>query len=380
MSRPRLPTALLLCCLYQCGGGGIEPAQPAAVQTPPPGAPVALHEWGVVQYGDSTHVHNLPRPASRGVPVIRREAITVDKPVIYAHLLDGADHVSLDVTVRSPGGGIAEHYPLVPVPEPPPTADGEVARPSRDIDTLTDGDEVDIPRQADATDGLRPSDDRIVPATPPLDAVGWLGVDVHEGTCVGQRAYPRADSQLCRATGDEVCEVSELAAYETRDGACLGLGGETYENLFYRLRLPSRPPPLTLTMRDGGVYVRNTSGHDVAGPIFILFGSDTAQSGGAAVLSGVTSGAETPATTSHSASAFPRGIGQALLDAGLTEDEAVAFERAWNADFMRNVPARGASVIYQLPENVVSALAPLEVSPAPREIRRVWFARQQVNP
>ena len=387
-TRPPILLFFVTLLLFGCGGPTTTASTPApVVSTPQPTGPqVDLHEWGVVEFRGDVEIRNSPRR----VPVIRHP-VTVDKPVIYAHLLGDADHVSMSIVLRSPGGGIAEHFPIAPAS----TGDAACRESSDELGDACDSDgllpeldtlDADLVAEDDGMEDVSPElgarlsrADRAVFRLPQLDAVAWSELDIHRGACTGVRTYPSRDSVLCANTGDNTCEVSELRDYETPDGACLTHAREIYEHLFYRLRMPPSRPPLSLEMLDGRANLGNEGEADIVGPLFVMFGSETPYAGQVAVLDRLPASTFVSVPPSIAIAEFPRLFGEALLAAGLTEAEAVAFERAWNEDFMHNVPPAGATLVYLLPREIIDAIAPMEVVPPPREFHRVWIARQRVR-
>jgi hypothetical protein len=338
--------ALIAGCNGSCGGERASAPPPSPVPEPVPSGPsYEVHEWGLVRGTLDDRVMLSGPPAAQ-------VSVPVAKPVLYFHRT-GEGPLTIEVAVDVPRGRIVEHWPLVdPAPE---------------------------------------------------SSIAWRGVRVEPGTCRGAR-YPRGagSGPPCVNVADG-CEASELATVETDDGDCLRTtDGASWNNLFYRGEIQGAPSlPLRLeTLPDGQSRVTNTGTVAIPGQLLRLHhdgtgGADRAlvvapPGPGASIVLDAPSGAVSDAASALSAS---------LRTAGLTEAEARAFRRAWDATLFgpsvtaaaaaaaeapiaTATPAAGAfavpepwtSVVYVVPESTADGLATLRFSPAPSAVRRAIVA------
>ncbi|MCB9657502.1 MAG: hypothetical protein R3B40_06085 [Polyangiales bacterium] len=377
-----LAVGLALGLALGCGAGPepvlTEPpgAQAELVEAPPgDGAPYALHEWGLLDAPFGTDqaqalagalpVASASEPGAR-IPSIDLSVTNVDKPVLYFHLDDGADALSLALTVTPSGGGrVLEHYPQGVL--------------------LAEG-------------GLR-----------------YAGVRVTRGDCTG--IYP-APSAPC-STADGVCEVRELARYETDDADCVHVGDDALGFLFYRTGPARATLPLEVSVAtDTAVRVTqraltDTGAPRVAGWVMRVYRpGDRSQTRARVVALDGEAPAVIERADEHSLGAeqAEARLGAALVAAGLTNEERDAFLRAWSAplfgtrdeadmvddeterdgDGIRaetidvlsadragslGIGAAQDALLYVLPQASVDALLPLRAEPTPRVTRRAFVVR-----
>src|SRR5690606_25941226 len=126
-----------------------------------------------------------PRDPNQGPPPPRDgRDVAPARPVFYVHLDPGLDEARFSLGVRSISRGrVIEHYPP----------------------------------------GVR--QDRSTGLT-------WNDVVARRGACRG--VYPGLRDPLCQ-TPDGVCELADLASYETSEAACLHVGATAAGLLFYRM-------------------------------------------------------------------------------------------------------------------------------------------------
>lgn len=324
-------------------------AEPAAN---PAAGRFAVHEWGLVvtEVGGALAIATTsPQPPAPGPvePPFARPA----KPVFYVHLDDGIDEASFSLGVRSVSRGrVIEHFPLA-------------VRQERNT------------------------------------AIVWENVFARRGACQGR--YPGLGDPLC-ATPDGLCELAELSDYETQEAACLTFGDQRVGLLFYRMDGARDTLPLDVR-RDaqGNVRLRSV-GAPPGGLVMRIhrratFGSTrvrtvTLDADGRAVI---------PAESS-TAGLLPSATGLTLLsaaldEAGLTPQERDAFLRAWRAPLFgvdEGAPLASAAsppvnhplapvadaLLYFWPRANVDAALPLTITPAPREVRRVFAVRVDLGP
>lgn len=305
-----------------------------------------LHEWGLV----TSSPRGFEVGTGPGQRVTPDEMLVVDKPVLYVHA-----NAEFDLRVAvSPRSGLqfAERWPVM-------------------------------------------ADNR------------W-DVRVTPDTCRG--TYPES----CSAP-DGYCEVAELSLYETSDAACLRSQDQELPLLFYRLRQDGAGPELPLRVDSSNpelVTVRNESWRSGVGALWRVTwtpGSGThatrvavPATGEGVSLSRPTSGGVNAARTalradlsSHGLSteeteAFMRAWDQALFGAAAVSDrrstdDEVADEPVAVDELTDGIPAiaggpRIADVLlYWLPMRDINALAGIDATPAPRNLRRALLVRIDLN-
>lgn len=318
-----LPLVSLLVCTGACDEDDPPPAAPTEPEPPPeqplepPGPQLELHEWGLVSEragtgrGAFSHSHGRVRlvdllgdlsdaPAlgesfgtgGLGLTGIGRGG---GKPVIYAHLPEGVDEHTFSLRVQVVGGNVVEHWPLVGEPGPVPT-------------------------------------------------VTWTQVRAHRGTCAA-RVYPGADDPACQ-TEDEFCEAKHGAENETDDGACLEVGGASFDHLFYRAAMSDAPLPLRIVRADNGtVNVQHRGSAPIPGQLIRVRGSDDAAADGSSPLTLVAMAPPGPGATltvpvPTEASQLEVPLRAGLTELGMTTDEADAFVRAWEVHLVRGETQR----------------------------------------
>ena len=399
--RPPLSSAVLgaLSLVHAgCGAGPATSEGHAAATTPADGAdsviappqPAAptytLHEWGLLDadYG-APRAQGLagalpgvrargavPSETERGVPQIHMGVTSVDKPVVYFHLDPGADALSLRFEVSPTGGGrVLEHFP---------------------------------------TGTLRADAEQLV----------YPAVQLTRGDCEG--VYPAPSDQPC-GTPDGVCEVRELARYETADADCAHVGDAAGGFLFYRTGPASATLPLSVAIESRtAVRVTQAAVADAALPrvrgwVMRVYRPSTrsATQVRIAALDGQDSVVLERAGGDGSvgASQAMDALSAALVEGGLTAEERDAFMRAWTvplfgipdvdgdqddlSDFgadralpdgaiglagnesSRELGAVEDALLYILPAASVDALLPLTLTPAPRASQRVFVARVNLH-
>lgn len=233
---------------------------------------------------------------------------------------------------------------------------------------------------------------------PPTTNMHW-GLEVTGERCAGQHAYPTA----CGAA-DGVCEVPELARYETLDAACLQVGDQRLPLLFYRLgaaghvTLPSEvrvlgPEVSARSTREGlsGWRVALVDGEVRAAPVTL------------------TQGFHPLPTPSQPWQDAANALDEGLRASGLTEEERSAFHRAWWQELFGAPPppratddpmhedhvaeeqtqeseralpggAPGGSEVldvlfYLMPPDEIDRVARIVATPPPSEVSRAFLVR-----
>jgi hypothetical protein len=320
------------CLLSACGATPAVVHESATTEAESE-APFVVHEWGLV---DVFRGGEVEIGAGPGAPVRSAfEGEFVRKPVVYFHLDEGVRALDVRVDVQLEGT-LIESWP-----------------------TLT------------RHEGNRFGWDASLTACGPGEhsAATDLTVMTSRTECPASDGY---------------CEVADLPSYETADAACVDVGDAQGRLLFYRgLLSPGTRLPLSVegaastlrirtreTLPQHAYLVRNAQA-------FLLH-----PSANDATL------VEADAEPCDGAASLTRD----LLDAGLTEDEANAFMRAWSVSlFEGDVQSRetmrlsrgaeiGAEVtlLYFLPRADIERLAPMQVTPTPRRLERVMAVRHHI--
>lgn len=323
----------------------------------------AVHEWGFIgTRADAdrgavpglwagagrfpTAASTRPRPAPPPPPPAESVFGTGQgygrggKPVLYFHLDPGVDALDVEVGLRLPGGEVVEHWPPV------------------------------------------------TPA-PRGEALSWGRVRLARETCA-RFEYPTIASPECAATPDGYCELAELRDYETIDSACLEVGDRRANHLFYRgsvrVAFPVGVANGTATLAPGVELPSSPMRirRDGRGHVFVsTFHLDP--------------GEPTPLPEPHG-SAFDgeTHLRDGLRALGLTGEEQDSFLRAWEPVLLGFEDSPGDygqtgwpppelsrtddAIVYFLPEAVVNHAIPLELAPAPRELRRAILVRVDLTP
>jgi hypothetical protein len=324
-----------------CSGRSAEPTSPRAAEPRPAPTTYEVHEWGLVR-GTSRDGVVLSGPHADA------PAVPVAKPILYFHR-EGEGALSIDVTVEIPRGRVVEHWPL--------------------------------------TDGGGPR-------------IAWRGVRVERGACRGAR-YPSATEVPCSGLTDG-CEAAELGTVETDDADCLETSdGARWNHLFYRGEVEGTPD-LALRLEptpDGRLRVTHAGASPIVGRLLRLHHDGSGRTDAALVADppppGSTVVLEAP---SGSVADAATALEESLRAAGLTDAEARAFRRAWDAAMFgagpvaavapagtipaAESPVAGASptraswtsVIFVLPPPAADRLAILRFTPPPRAVRRAIVA------
>lgn len=322
-------------------GAGTSAGEGASAGT----AAYELHEWGVVDVAEGGAIEIA---AGAGLP---QRPMSVRKPVVYVHLLDGTPELTFGLRVTLAAGTFVEHWPATTV-------------------TGT--------------------------------TLAWPSVVAHAAHCgdAGAReASRRSPVPAGCVAPDGVCEVAELDRYDAASAACLEVAGTTAGLLFYR----GSAPTLALPIRAS----RGADANVVASADASLEGAP----GGLIRLSTALSGPWPPGRVVISRAAFPatggsvtlpvgtevvtreQGIAElraSLLALGLDDAEASAFMAGWATELFgpqggaRDAPARYAGsggprhqdvLLYFLPAAAVESVSTLTATPPPRTIRRAFLVR-----
>jgi hypothetical protein len=301
----------------------------SAAETDPAG--LVVHEWGTftsVAGPDGAAVEWLPLNVPRDLPCfvdkVRYHSkgwivgtVRMETPVLYFYSPQDA---TVDVRVRFPQGVITEWFPKALV-----------------------------------------SHENVFPgtlSTPGLEgAIAWNQVQVR----------PRGSENFPTERGD-----SHYFVARQTDAAPLQVGAQQEKFLFYR-GVGSFAPPVRASLRpDGSVSVRSADGQAVGLVDDVMLFQNrngrmtftSHRSGGRPVT------LRLPPRTGTSSS--PREeIVRRLVSNGLYHREATAMVDTWRDSWFEE----GTRVFYILPTRAVDPLLPLEITPAPASVARVFVGR-----
>lgn len=361
MTRPALVLALLssLAALSGCSDAPDEAPPPMPEELPPPPAMrYTLHEWGlfgvdatepntatigtVVSHPPATTglegLEGLGAGIPQDIPVHDpRRSAHGGKPVIYLHLPEGSHGGPVSVRVRLPADGLLEHWPP-----------GEV------------------------TEG----------------ALVWTAI-VGRGACTDPYDAPTSDSEACRGVRDAFCEAAEIPRYYGANDTCIRTPESETQLLFYRgTGLDASTLPLVFGRQGRTWQVSRRTPATVLGPVLLV----------ELVRGAPRLRALTPPHYSmppDDDAGITPDEARTLLHReatrrGLLPEEADAFLDAWSPAYfgpcLRTGPVAhgeppvslaeaGRSLLYFAPEEVVDAMLPLELTPAPEARHRVFLVR-----
>jgi len=243
-----------------------------------------------------------------------RAKVRMETPVLYFY---SPTELTVDVSVRFPHGVISEWYPQAWVPQYGPFF-----------------------LVANAT-----------------GSINWAGVKVLPGA----RPVLPVES-----------DGSHYYAARETDAAPVQAGGQFEKFLFYR-GLASFPVSLAATVAgDGRVVIDNDGTHGVR--TAVLFASD-GQHVGYRVIGdlGTRSTIEPPAMTA-SVDGLRRDLEALLVERGLFPREAAAMVATWRDSWFEP----GTRLIYVIPKSAVDVILPLQISPAPTSVARVFVGRLEI--
>lgn len=322
----------LPCLLAACGA---TPAvvTPSEATEAASGAPFVVHEWGLIDVFRDGEVEFGAGPGAPSTDPL--DGAFVRKPVVYFHLDEGVSALDVRVDVQLEGT-LVESWP-----------------------TLT------------RHEGNR---------------FGW---DASLSACRAGEHSAATDLTVmtsrttCR-TWDGYCEVMDLPSYETADAACVDVGDDQGRLLFYRgLLMPGTSLPLSPEVSSSALRIRTAE--TLPQHAYLV---RNAQAFRLHPSANDPTLLEVDAEPCDGVASFTRD----LLDAGLTEDEASAFMRAWSTSLfegdlhsregMRNMrrdeQQTTRTILYFLPREDIERLAPMQITPTPRHLERVMVVRHHI--
>lgn len=193
--------------------------------------------------------------------------------------------------------------------------------------------------------------------------------------------YPSVTDEACVDAPDGYCELAELETYETSDGACLRIGEEHFDHLFYRGRNGDFETGLSVAEVEGAVAITNDNIQAPTGRLFILDRRNGIRASAVDFpAAGQTATVPTSGISAEGVDVVQSGISELLRSEGLTDEEAQAFERAWFDEFFGSGETGGApqvpfSVLYFIPSEQHNSISELSFEPAAESVSRVFMAR-----
>ena len=206
-------------------------------------------------------------------------------------------------------------------------------------------------------------------------------VAAQPGACTSG-TYPSADSPQCANAPDGYCELADLPGYETADGACLTVNGQTWDHLFYRSGGAAPELPIRVSSDGGEVRIENVSLAQPQGGVYRF--TRTATETLVQRIDMPSVGATATMTQGPHSPGIRAELSALLRSGGLTNDEAQALEQAWFDELFDNGSAGGApvvsdAVIYILPMAHLDPVSRLIAAPAPTAIKRMFWVRVAVE-
>jgi len=341
----------LFCSALAAGACGSS--APLTVASPPASAPsptvasaeYEVHEWGLVRgAADDTQAFGAIAPP------MDFSMMTVDKPVLYFHAPAALTLTSVGVEARS-GGTLIETWPLTPLGT----------------------------------------------------SASWTNVTVDPtGECTPSPLPSVAEAPCSTLAAGTQCETAALSIVRTDDAACVHVGASTERFLFYRGRATTFTPPLRFERTGAYETVRVTNEGDAPIPgMLVRLSSNGFQVRSLVVAppaphASIDVHADFDAAIDHTTADEPRdrrgsdtapvsvstGPGRralidTMLEIGLTQSEADAFMRAWEASLfgpgqvpidtlsVDGDPTDRESFVYFLPGAALENVAHLDFDPAP---------------
>lgn len=323
MSRRLTPFAVLLALLTL----GAAPASRSPTAT----SPLVVHEWGTftsIAGQDGRAAQWLPLDGPPDLPCfvdrlrfniksLLKGTVRMETPVLYFYTPSDA---TVNVTVRFRQGLVTEWFPRAAVT--PASADGS---------------------------SLGRSDF--------ASSIAWTGVKVSPGST--------ADFPVERA-------ASHYYLARHTDSTPLEVNSQKEKFLFYRGVGGFQPPVSAIVAPDGKVVVTSSSG-DAIGDVMLF--ENRAGVVGYDVRQGSTSRLTfDPPELDGEIVAPLAELEQILMSSGLYEKEARAMIETWRDTWFEE----GTRLLYVVSRKALDSILPLEISPAPSEVARVFVGRVEL--
>lgn len=165
--------------------------------------------------------------------------------------------------------------------------------------------------------------------------------------------------------------ASRYYAARNTDASPIVIGGQRERFLFYRGVADFDAPLNAAVDAAGAVRVKNVAGEIPAAFLFERRGSTL----GFRVMGGLHEERVVPRPSlDGSLDELRRSLEQTLVAQGLTPKEASAMLETWGDSWFEE----GARMIYIVPRSTVDEILPLEISPAPSHVTRVFVGRVEI--
>jgi hypothetical protein len=181
------------------------------------------------------------------------------------------------------------------------------------------------------------------------------------------RVTPAATPKFAAERGE-----SHYYAARATDAAPISVGGERERFLFYR-GVADFDAPLSATVQDNGdVRLRNLSPSEI--PAVVIFERRGERLGFRVVGALGKEQTVAPPKLDGSLDSLHETLERSLVSNGLTAKEAAAMLATWRDSWFEE----GTRVFYVVPRAIVDDILPLEISPAPSKVTRVFVGRMEV--
>lgn len=164
---------------------------------------------------------------------------------------------------------------------------------------------------------------------------------------------------------------SHYYAARATDAAIVDVGGQQEKFLFYR-GLANFPVPISVQSHDDGTFdIRNTGLHEIGGLIlFENYGGKVAYR----VLGQLRESARAFRPTMGELTSLRTDLQGVLIENGLYPREAAAMLETWRESWF----TEGTRLFYVLPQAAMESILPLEITPKPAQVARVFVGRIEV--
>jgi hypothetical protein len=305
---------------------GTAHAPAAATPTDPEG--LVVHEWGTftsIADRDGAAIQWMPQGGPSDLPCFVNRlrmgpkstlmgTVRMETPVLYFY---SPVKTTVSVNVRFPRGVMSEWYPPATV-SPAETDQSKFSRPDLQ------------------------------------GTISWPSVTVNPG-----------------ATEAFKTEANKNHYYAARatDAAPIAVGADQEKFLFYRGIARFEPPVRAVVQADGAIAVTSNS-RGPLGDLVLFENRGGSVSFRIARASGerITFEASSPR---GSLDALYASLERLLVGAGLYQKEAAAMVDTWRDSWFEE----GSRLFYVLPTKTVDALLPIEISPQPKDLARVFVGR-----
>jgi hypothetical protein len=339
------------------------------VTRPLAGGGVTVHEWGTftsIAGLDGWSVNWAPLAGPQDLPCFVEEQKAITPQGLTSIQIKGRDLLGLLKLLRPLAGTAATAPPPAPAPKPqpaalpPPILTGKI-RMETPVLYFYSPAEVTLSVKVSFVQGA-------MSEWYPTATVSALDLRQPLATTTGTiewpsvRVRPGAEVALPRTTGE-----SHYYAARDVDASPVQVGGQHERFLFYR-GLADFQPPVAATLSSDGVVSIST----VPAMPMVLFENRQGQVGYRVVRSAATA-LERPALTG-SVDALRTELAAMLAAEGLYPREARAMVETWRDSWFEE----GTRIFYLIPKAAIDARLPLDISPSPASVARVFVGRLEL--